>query len=87
MTRPGEARRDRIVDYLRHRAAPSSFPEIASGTEISAGSSLFRHLQILRDRGVITWDVNRQRTLRLIEARIPGVVDDRPGWWTPEVRA
>ena len=89
MTRPGEARRDRIVDYLRHTERPT-IREVAAAVGLQGLGALHSHLVILKERGIVKWDtvmLSRARTLRLVEQCIPGVVDGRPGWWTPEVRA
>ena len=40
----------------------------------------------VNEQGVIDWEPGLDRTLHLTETRIPGVVDDRPGYWTPEVQ-
>ena len=89
MTQAGEARRDKIVTYLRHSEGPS-IREIAVAVDLHTTCMVVHHLKILRARGVVTWNtvmLPRARTLRLTETRIPGTVDGRPGWWTPEVRA
>ncbi len=85
MSARGEARRDRIVDYLR-RTDTSSLREIAADAGLASLDGLKYHLEILQSRGRVTWEPGLCRTVRLTERRGPrvaGVVDGRAGWWTP----
>lgn len=82
MTARGEARRDRIVDYLRRSEGPAMGRTIAAGTKIPNGPSLYYHLHVLRNLGVLAFNSKHQRTIRLTETRVAGVVDGRAGWWT-----
>ncbi len=83
MSARGEARRDRIVDYLRRTAGPPSVREITDAAGFNSTGSVEPHLAILRSRGIIEWNGNLTRTIRLTEHRVAGVVDGRAGWWTP----
>ncbi len=83
MSARGEARRDRIVDYLRRTAGAPSVREITHAAGFNSTGSVLPHLAILRLRGIIEWDRNLTRTIRLTEHRVAGVVGGRPGYWTP----
>ncbi len=90
MSARGEARRDRIVDYLRRTEHPS-LREIAVDAGFASIDGLKYHLEILHRRGQLTWKPGLSRTIRLTEHRVAGVVDGRAGYWTlaeaHEVRA
>lgn len=55
-----------------HRSAngyPPSLRELRTAAEMTSMSTLHRDLTALRDEGLIDWDPNRKRTIRVVAAR------------------
>jgi repressor LexA len=67
------ARRTRLVRLIdEHRdiyGYPPSVRELRTAAGMSSMSTIHRDLVALRDEGLIEWDPNRNRTIRVVASR------------------
>ncbi|MED4914326.1 LexA family protein [Parageobacillus thermoglucosidasius] len=56
-----------IIDYMKEHHYSPSMREIASMLDISSTSTVFRHMENLRKKGYITWELSRPRTIQILK--------------------
>ncbi|QPA33380.1 LexA family protein [Thermaerobacillus caldiproteolyticus] len=56
-----------IIDYVREHHYPPSMREIGSKLNIPSTSTVFRHMESLRKKGYITWELSRPRTIQVLK--------------------
>lgn len=64
-------RDDKIVEFIRafrdERGYMPTMQEIGAGVGLSSRSAVHRHLVAMRAAGVVDWEANQTRTLRLVD--------------------
>jgi SOS-response transcriptional repressor LexA len=60
-----------IVQYIEKHQYPPTIKEIGEMLNISSKSTVFGHLERLRQAGYITWEFGKQRTLKVL--RLQGI--------------
>lgn len=69
---PATTRQQQVLHAIRMCAgAPPTIRELMTALDISSPSAVAGHLKALRRKGLVTWEANRARTLRLVEKGIP----------------
>ncbi|MGC4378230.1 hypothetical protein WD019_15080 [Fictibacillus sp. Mic-4] len=58
---------DLITNYIREYSFPPTVREICNLSGLRSTSTVHRHLEQLRKKGLITWEEGLPRTLRLID--------------------
>jgi repressor LexA len=56
-----------IEDYMTQHKYSPSMREIAKMANFSSTSTVFRHMENLRKKGVITWQMSRGRTIQILK--------------------
>jgi len=56
-----------ITSYLRQYKYAPSMREIADMSNFASTSTVFRHMENLRKKGYITWEMSRGRTLKILK--------------------
>jgi repressor LexA len=60
----------RLIDeHRRQYGYPPSVRELQAAVGLSSMSTIHRDLVALRDEGLIEWDPNRNRTIRVVASR------------------
>ena len=54
-----------ILDFIATEGIPPTVREIQQGCALSSPSVVFYHLKLLANKGLITWQPNKARTIRL----------------------
>jgi SOS-response transcriptional repressor LexA len=60
-----------IVQYMEKHPYPPTIKEIGEVLNISSTSTVFGHLEKLRQAGYITWEFGKPRTLKIL--RLQGI--------------
>jgi SOS-response transcriptional repressor LexA len=60
-----------IVQYIEKHQYPPTIKEIGEMLNISSTSTVFGHLEKLRQAGYITWEFGKPRTLKIL--RLQGI--------------
>lgn len=56
-----------IRSYKQERGYMPTMQEIGAGVGLASRSAVHRHLVAMRAAGVVEWEANQTRTLRLVE--------------------
>lgn len=56
-----------IIEYLDSHGYPPSYRELAGLVNLVSASTVKGHLESLKKKGFVTWEVGRPRTLQIIE--------------------
>jgi repressor LexA len=72
-TEQGVQSRKKIMDFLQSFIQTNGYAptvrEICDGVGLASSSTVHKHLEILRDRGKITWNPSMVRTIRILEKK------------------
>jgi SOS-response transcriptional repressor LexA len=60
-----------IVQYIEKHQYPPTIKEIGEMLNISSTSTVFAHLEKLRQAGCVTWEFGKSRTLKIL--RLQGI--------------
>ncbi|MGD9892835.1 MAG: hypothetical protein AB7R89_13765 [Dehalococcoidia bacterium] len=67
-----------LAHYLSQHGYAPSIREVADATGFTSNSPVWTRLDRLRERGLVTWEPRKERTLRIV---------GDAGRWLPEVSA
>ncbi|MFF2449393.1 transcriptional regulator [Neobacillus sp. NPDC058068] len=58
-----------IKSFIAQHGYPPSYREIASLVNLVSASTIKGHLESLRKKGLVDWEIGRPRTLHLIDQK------------------
>lgn len=57
---------DFLVGYIKEKGYPPSFRDISEGTGIKSTNTVYHHMHQLKEKGVISFEDNRPRTIKVL---------------------
>lgn len=65
--------REKIIRFLKAFMKENGYSptvrEICQGVGLSSSSTVYKHLEILKDKGIITWNPSIARTIRFVSIK------------------
>lgn len=67
MTKKQQAIVDAIRDYLAQHKYSPTIREVCKLVGLSSSGNIHRHLNLLKEKGVLTWEETKPRTLKILQ--------------------